>query len=680
MFKKGIIVLLFSAFAMADAPITGQVFSFNGNPLAYAIIADGADQNWVIANDIGHFNYHFSINIGDTLSISRYGYQKSNLVISNEPFYKVSLIPDPIQQEDITVSRQNQIFRGQITNSYKENIGIDNPQNVLQQIPGISIRTYGGKAGIMTISTNGSPTVNTKILLDDIDLTSSQNGETDLSQIPEIFFGQITNANSPGIFYGSGAVDGVLRISPLNRRTFISASAGSYGFGSYSGNINKNWSNWTANLSAGYLKDDGNFKYDIQDSTAARANNDFERKYVAFKTTGKLSIKSNLSVLLLGSQQERGVAGSTDWITPKTRRNDDLQIGSLTFNQLHENGYSKMQFSYRKSLEKYDDPNPWWPIESKHDIRGVAFRIQHHRNIWNNITTTFLYEGKLEKLESTDVGDRERKTNSIASVVNIPIWNYINIIPALRFDRAESNQIQPTVDLRLTYNNLKGSKIEYHYGTGFRYPTFNDLYWQPGGNPNLDPEKSWYQTIKYKLFLDDSYSNIYLNIGERYTDDLIQWVPIDESFYIWQPQNITSSRRTNITIGSQYNLERLPLQIAIHTTYQKTKDTDSDKPLLYAPELIGYAELAYSSSSIQISLNTHYTGERVSSYGYPDDELLSSYIITNAAIQYQIPIFGNQISILLDINNILDKQFETINGYPEPGRAAKIGIKYMLNN
>ena len=666
---------------MANAPISGQVFASNGNPLAYAVVVNNTNRNWVIANDIGQFNYHFSIDIGDTLSVSRYGYQKNDLVISDKPFYIVLLNPDPIQQNSITVPGDNQIFHGQITNSYKGNIGIDNPQNILQQIPGISIRTYGGKAGIMTISTNGSPTVNTKIILDDIDLTSSQNGETDLSQLPEIFIGQITVANSPGIFYGSGAVDGVLKISPLNRRTFISASTGNFGFGSYSGNINKNWSNWTANFSAGYLIDDGNFKYDIKDSSATRANNDFERKYAAIQTTGKLSDKSNLSVLLLGSQQERGVAGSTDWASPEAKRNDNLQLGSLTFNQLHENGYSKIQLSNRSSYEHYTDPAGWVPIDSEHNIFGSAVKFQHHRNIWNNIIGTFLYEGRLEKLESTDVGDRDRKTNSIASVVKIPIGNNFNIIPALRFDSAGNNQVQPTMDLRLKYDNLMGSEIEYHYGTGFRYPTFNDLYWQPGGNPNLEPEKSRYQTIKFKLFLDDSYSNnIYFNISDRYTDDLIQWVPIDESFFVWQPQNIASSRRTNITFGSQYKLERLPLQIAIHTTYQKTKDIDMDKPLLYAPELIGYAGVVYSSSSIQISLNTHYIGERVSYYGYPDDELLPSYIITNAAFQYQIPIIGNQLSITLDINNVLDRQFETINGYPEPGRAAKIGIKYMLNN
>lgn len=680
MFKQGIIVLLFVAFAMADAPITGQVFSANGNPLAYAVIVDNTGQNWVIADENGQFNYHFSTGIGDTLSVSRYGYQADNLIVSNKSFYTIALLPQPIERENVTVVGRNQSFPGQIINTYRKNIGNDNPQNVYQQIPGITIRSYGGKAGITTISTNGSPAVNTKILLDDIDLTSVQNGGTDLSQIPETFISQITVANSPGIFYGSGAVDGVLRISPQNQQSYFSASLGSFGFGSFSGNINKNWSKWSANLSAGYLKDDGNFKYSVEDSSITRSNNDFERKFVALRATGRLSEKSNLSTMLLESQQKRGVAGSLDWASPEARRDDNLQLGALTYNQLHTNGYSKVQLSYRRSLENYNDPNPWWPIKSEHDVRGTALKIQHHRNILNDITGTFLYEGKLEKLESTDVGDRQRKTNSIASIITIPIWDNFNIIPALRLDRAGSNRLQPTVDLRLTYLNLRGIEIEYHFGTGFRYPTFNDLYWQPGGNPDLDPEKSRYQIIKYKLYLNDNYlNNIYFNIGDRYTDDLIQWVPIDESFYIWQPQNIASSRRTNFTIGSQINLENLPLQIALHATYQKTKDIDLDKPLLYAPELIGYAGVVYSSSIIQISLNAHYTGERISSYGHPDDELLPSYIQTNAALQYQLPIFGNQLSLMLHIDNILDKQFETINGYPEPGSAIRFGLKYNLS-
>lgn len=683
MFKKGIIVLLFAAFAMADAPITGQVFSTNGNPLAYAVIVDDTGQNWVIADENGQFNYHFVPTLrGDTLSVSRYGYQERKLIITDRPFYIIALMPVPIQQEDVTVHGENQNFFGQIINTYRANINNDNPQNIFQQIPGITIRSYGGKAGIMTLSTNGSPAVNTKILLDDIDLTSVQNGETDLSQIPEIFVGQITVANSPGIFYGSGAVDGVLRISPQNQQTYLSVSSGSFGFGSFSGNISKNWNKWSANLSAGYLKDDGNFKYSIEDSSVTRTNNDFERKYIAFRAAVRLSEKSNLNALLLESQQKRGVAGSVDWASPEARRDDNLQLAAVTYNQLHASGYSKVQISYRRSLENYNDPNPWWPIESEHDVLGTTLKIQHHRNIWNNITGTFLYEGKLEKLESTDVGDRQRKTNSIASVITIPVWNNFNIIPALRFDRIGSEKLHPIGDVKLSYNPFNGIDVEYNYGTGFRNPTFNDLYWPQSGNPDLKPEDSRYQSLKFKLSsINNPWGNIYFNITDRHTNNLIQWAPISEGSFIWQPQNIASSRRTNFTVGNQFNLDNLPLQIALHATYQKTKDIELDKPLLYAPEFIGYAGINYAIDALNIAISAHYTGKRIASYpnfSNPDDTLLPAYIQTNAAIQYQLPIFGNQFSLMINVNNILDKQFESISGYPEPCRNIRLGLKYML--
>lgn len=680
MFKKGIIVLLFAAFAMADAPITGQVFSTNGNPLAYAVIVDGTGHNWVIADENGQFNYHFVPTLrGDTLTVSRYGYQERKLIITDRPFYIIALMPVPIQQEDVTVHGENQNFFGQIINTYRANINNDNPQNIFQQIPGVTIRSYGGKAGIMTLSTNGSPAVNTKILLDDIDLTSVQNGETDLSQIPEIFVGQITVANSPGIFYGSGAVDGVLRISPQNQQTYLSVSSGSFGFGSFSGNISKNWNKWLANLSAGYLKDDGNFKYSIEDSSVTRTNNDFERKYIAFRAAVRLSEKSNLNALLLESQQKRGVAGSTVWPSPEARRDDNLQLAAITYNQLHASGYSKVQLSYRRSLENY---NPWWPIESEHDVLGTTLKIQHHRNTWNNITGTFLYEGKLEKLESTDVGDRQRKTNSIASVITIPFWDNFNIIPALRFDRIGSEKLHPIGDVKLSYNPFNGIDVEYNYGTGFRNPTFNDLYWPQSGNPDLKPEDSRYQSLKFKLSsINNPWGNIYFNITDRHTNNLIQWAPISEGSFIWQPQNIASSRRTNFTVGNQFNLDNLPLQIALHATYQKTKDIELDKPLLYAPKFIGYAGINYAIDALNIAISAHYTGKRIASYpnfSNPDDTLLPAYIQTNAAIQYQLPIFGNQFSLMINVNNILDKQFESISGYPEPGRAIKFGLKYRL--
>ena len=680
MFQKGLLVILITTFAIADTPISGQVFSSNGTPLSYAIITDKIGQNWVIADENGYFNYHFSgsLTAGYELSVSRYGYQAGTLIISNKYFYTVELQPQPIKQEPVIVSGTDVIFQGQITNNYKNNFG-DNPYNVIQQIPGIYIRSYGGKAGIMNLSFNGSPTVNTKILLEGIDITSAQNGETDLSQIPETFINQITVANSPGIFYGSGAVDGVLKINPWQENTSISASLGSYGYTAIKGNYSNNWENFSLNLLAGYLSDDGNYIYAVADSQSARVNNDFERKYIALNGIIRISNRSNIRAMVMESNQERGVTGSISWPSPIARRNDKLQLGNLTYNHLNKNGYTKFQLNHRKSIENYNDPNPFWAISSEHIVFGNSLKIQHNQTIWENITANFLYEGKLEKIESSDVGDHERFTQSLATEIAIPLFNVIKFIPAFRIDRIGDSDIYPTSNLRIAYNGLKNIELEYNIGTGFRYPTFNDLYWQPGGNPDLKPENSLNQSLKSKLYFKNNYSNnIYLDISDTRTDDLIQWVPLDETFFIWQPQNIASSRRTSITVGSQFSMAKLPLQIAWHTTYQKTTDVDLNKPLLYAPEVIGFINISYDLHIINIGIQAHYTGNRLVEYS--DDISLPGYWYTSAILQYKTELFGNLLSFIAEATNLLDKQYMSINGYPEPGRILNLSIKYSLTD
>jgi len=103
--------------------------------------------------------------------------------------------------------------------------------------------------------------------------------------------------------------------------------------------------------------------------------------------------------------------------------------------------------------------------------------------------------------------------------------------------------------------------------------------------------------------------------------------------------------------------------------------------LLYTPELIGYAGINYTIDALNIAFSAHYTGERIAAYpnfSNPDDTLLPAYVQTNASIQYQLPMLGNQLSIVISLNNILDKQFESTNGYPEPGRNIRGGVKFIL--
>ncbi len=681
MFKQILLAVLIISFIYAEKPISGQVFSTNGNPLSYAVIADVSGHTWIIADENGNFQYplYLTIELGDSLIVSRYGYDTQYIKISNRAYYTVELNPQPIKHESIHVKGVDNDIINQLSNTYNHILSTNEPINIFQQIPGMAIRSYGGKTGGLFLSTYGGPAVNTKLLLGGVDLTNSQFGSIDLTLIPEPLINDLTMVNSPSIFFGSGAVDGAIKINPWQNTSYLSVRSGSFGNKGILGNYFRNFKRFIVNFSIGSLIDNGNYSYFVENEKFNRENNDFDRRHISVNTAIKLNDKSNVHGLYIESRQKRGVTGSLAWPSPLARRENKLQLGNISYNHLNKGGYTKIQISTKTSKENFDDPNPYWPISSEHKVIGNTITVQQNQTIFNKTVLNVLLEGKQETIISTDVGNHERFNNSIATEVNIPILYHLSISPAFRIDKIGDSELHPTQSIGISYTGLKNSNFEYRIRTSFRNPTFNDLYWNPGGNPDLKPETSWMHAFKHKLYFGDKHkSNIYVNISDSHATDLIQWAPIDETYLVWQPQNIAKSRRTNVTLGSQLNLKQVPLTIAWHSTYLKAKDLDLKKSILNTPEFIGFIGMNYSFLGFDIGLQSHYTGERIARYELDEDIYLKEYWYTTATVMYNALIFGNRVSIILDITNILDKQYVVISDYPEPGRMFNLQIKYLF--
>lgn len=679
MFKQILLALLFASLVYAQKPISGQVFSSNGNPLSYAVIADISGEIWTISDEFGYFN-HSSHRKGDSLRVYRYGYDTEYVQISDQLFYIIELDPEPIKHKSIYVERSDIDSPKQLSNTYNHLLSNNESINLFQQIPGMAIRSYGGKTGGMFLSAFGGPAVNTKLLLGGVDLTNSQFGSIDLTLIPESLVNRITNINSPSILYGSGAIDGAIQINPWHNTSYLSARVGSYGHKGLQGNYFNNFERFAINLSIGTLQDEGNYNYLIEKEELNRENNDFDRKYISFNTAIKINKKSNIYGMYMESHQKRGVTGSIAWPSPLARRENKLQLGNISYNLLNKKGHTRIQLSTQKSKENFDDPNEFWPISSEHTVTGNTIILNHKQTIRSNIGLNLLLEGKQEVIESTDVGSHERFYQSFATEAIIPFLNTFRLQTAFRIDKIGDSDPHPTHSIGLAYNGLRNSEFEYIIRSGFRNPTFNDLYWNPGGNPDLKPESSWIQSLKAKIYIGKNRnSNVYINISDNHSEDLIQWAPTDETFLEWQPQNIARSRRTNITIGNQSILETIPLQVAWHITYLKSEDIDLDKPLLNASELLGFIGANFSFYAFNIGLQAHYTGERISQYGIDKDTYLEGYWYTSATFMYNTAILDNNISIVLDMSNIFDKKYMVFSDYPEPGRLLNLQIKYLFN-
>ena len=72
----------------------------------------------------------------------------------------------------------------------------------------------------------------------------------------------------------------------------------------------------------------------------------------------------------------------------------------------------------------------------------------------------------------------------------------------------------------------------------FHYPTLNDLYWQPGGNPNLKPEEgiTGEAGISYTAIPFGSRVNIEVSAFSSEINHWIMWLPHLKGY--WEPVNI----------------------------------------------------------------------------------------------------------------------------------------------
>jgi iron complex outermembrane receptor protein len=219
----------------------------------------------------------------------------------------------------------------------------------------------------------------------------------------------------------------------------------------------------------------------------------------------------------------------------------------------------------------------------------------------------------------------------------------------------------------------------------YRVPTFNDLYWKPGGNPELLPESGFSGDV--------GLAAKWVPTGKRYTltaevtafhrriENWIIWLP-GPSY--WSPQNIMNVWSRGIESRSEVGvrMRKALVKVGVMTNYvvstneqaKTMNDASVGKQLIYVPMYSGSAKLSIMYKAFSATYMMTYTGYRYTSTD--NRQFLEPYTLANAAIAYELkPGRRYKVSLLAQAFNLFDEAYEVMLSRPMPLSNYQFGVR-----
>ena len=202
----------------------------------------------------------------------------------------------------------------------------------------------------------------------------------------------------------------------------------------------------------------------------------------------------------------------------------------------------------------------------------------------------------------------------------------------------------------------------------FKAPTFNDLFWTPGGNPDLTAETSYQAEMSHYF----SYQNFKLGITPYYIKmkDMIQWVPVTPA--IWSPINVDKVNfyglEAELSFRKNWTNQKLKSQISY--SYTKAIDQETKNQLSYVPAHQVNFNTNYQYKIVGLFFQALYNSKRFTDNF--ENNFLKDFLVLNAGVHIN-PIKNIQVGF--KVNNIANQIYETVNYYFMPKRNYAINLK-----
>ena len=544
-----------------------------------------------------------------------------------------------------------------------ERAGQSTLTELLSTQPGIEIDSSGSIGSDANVRIRGNNAQSTVVLIDGMRVSSATAGKTNLSQILPNQIDHIEILRGPASsLYGADAIGGVIQIFTLKGKGEPRVSVSS-GLGSH------NLRDVTATVSGSNENTSGAFGVSSLTTSSIsrlRVNSGFDSENDPFRN---LSINANINHTITENNEIGAHVYISQAHLETGNRNLPSSTGSLqqilsftSKNKISNSWLSSLTIGESTDDQKFEDT-----------VNGnSAFRTNQRQIYWENDLkvasgTLLLAFDQIEDEVKSDINfsNKSRSNNGYLASYFLEQGAHAYKF-GLRHDKNSQFGGYTTGNVGYGYKINSNWRTTASYGTAYRAPTFNDLYYPFAdysfdyfdlsnhkihvpytyeGNKNLKPENSANKEIS--LAYDQGHHRLSATAYQNKINDLIVGT---NGTSVDAPENIGKASIIGLTIAYEGWVENFHLRAS--ADLQDPRNDETNKVLARRSKKHGTIFIGQNLGKLEVGSEIVASGKR---YNDPDNEVkLAGYALCNMIAKFTL---DDSWSINARINNLFDRKY-----------------------
>jgi vitamin B12 transporter len=549
--------------------------------------------------------------------------------------------------------------------------------DALRGLPGVSLSNSGGAGQPTSVFLRGTNAGLVLVLIDGVRVGSATLGIAPLQDLPIDQIDRIEVVRGPrSSLYGSEAIGGVIQIFTRRGggelRPRISVGAGSFDTASVAGGISgggdRGWFNLSANLEetkgidacegrpfpfAGCGVDEPDRDGYRNLGLSARAGYDF-------------SDAASVDVHLLRSENRADFDGSL--FSGNLSRSEQEVLGIK--GTLRPLDPWTMILSAGRSSDQYrsfyEDAFVVERFVDRFDTERDTLAIQNDLEWMPGQVVTLGLDYLIDRVDGTIDYTEDSRSNTGVYGQYLGSIGSNELSASLRYDDNQQFGDHTTGNAAWGYRFDRDLRVSLSYGSAFKAPTFNDLYYPGFGNPNLSPEKS--DSVELGLTGLLPMGRWELSLYQTEIDDLITFDAVT-----FAPANIASARIRGFEASGTFRMMDWDLGTSLTLLDPENRSSGPDQGNLLPrrPEQMVQIDLDRQLERWSAGASLYVAGRSFDDLA--NQERLGGYTLVGLRAEYAL---SPAVRVQARLDNALDEEYQTAFLFNQPGRAFYLTLRY----